>query len=162
MPTDTNRHLSHLVGLFPGRQISPLTTPALAAAAKVSLAARGDASTAWAEVWRAAEWARLRDGAHAYKLLNLWVAGRKVARVPFGDLGRGISPFPFAVIYPQDEHERLLVARLADGQALFDGKVKAGGVELAPTITMRFWADRGTLQYEITNINFGPLPVPGS
>src|SRR5881227_1631884 len=45
---------------------------------------------------------------------NLWVAGRKVARVPFGDLGKGISPFPFAVIYPQDEHERLLVARLAD------------------------------------------------
>src|SRR4051812_2782678 len=75
-PTDTNRHLSHLVGLFPGRQISPLTTPALAAAAKVSLAARGDSSTGWAEVWRAAGWARLRDGAHAYKLLNLWLAGR--------------------------------------------------------------------------------------
>ena len=35
-PNDTHRHLSHLVGLYPGRQISPFTTPKLAAAAKVS------------------------------------------------------------------------------------------------------------------------------
>lgn len=28
--------------------------------------------------------------------------------------GAGISPFPFALAYPQDDHERLLVARLAE------------------------------------------------
>ncbi|HKO69322.1 MAG TPA: FAD-dependent oxidoreductase [Bradyrhizobium sp.] len=44
---------------------------------------------------------------------NLWVAGKKVARGVFGDMGAGLSPFPFALIYPQDEHERLLVARLS-------------------------------------------------
>jgi hypothetical protein len=27
-------------------------------------------------------------------------------------------------------------------------------------VTMRFWADRGSLLYDITNISFGPLPVP--
>ena len=37
-----HRHISHLVGLFPGRQISPLATPDLAKAAAVSLEHRGD------------------------------------------------------------------------------------------------------------------------
>src|SRR4029077_289747 len=43
---------------------------------------------------------------------NLWAAGRKVARAPFGDMGSGLSPFPYALIYPQDEHERFLIERL--------------------------------------------------
>jgi 2-polyprenyl-6-methoxyphenol hydroxylase-like FAD-dependent oxidoreductase len=45
--------------------------------------------------------------------VNLWVAGKRAARVAFGDFGTGLSPFPYAVIFPQDEHERLLVERLA-------------------------------------------------
>jgi len=45
---------------------------------------------------------------------NLWVAGRQVAHAPLGDMGAGISPYPFALIYPQDEHERLLTEHLAD------------------------------------------------
>jgi 2-polyprenyl-6-methoxyphenol hydroxylase-like FAD-dependent oxidoreductase len=45
---------------------------------------------------------------------NLWVAGQQVARAAFGDMGVGISPYPYALIFPQDEHERLLIDRLAD------------------------------------------------
>ena len=45
---------------------------------------------------------------------NFWVSGRKVARFPLGDVGSDLSPFPYAVIYPQDEHERLLIERLAE------------------------------------------------
>ena len=45
--------------------------------------------------------------------LNLWVAGKNVARLFFGDMGTGLSPFPYALIFPQDEHERLLIDRLA-------------------------------------------------
>jgi 2-polyprenyl-6-methoxyphenol hydroxylase-like FAD-dependent oxidoreductase len=45
---------------------------------------------------------------------NLWVAGRQVARAVFGDMGVGISPYPYALVYPQDEHERLLIDRLAE------------------------------------------------
>ena len=44
---------------------------------------------------------------------NLWVHGKKSARAVFGELGEGISPFPFALIFPQDEHEKLLIERLA-------------------------------------------------
>src|SRR6185503_15419061 len=43
---------------------------------------------------------------------NMWVAGRHVARAVLGDMGAGISPFPYLLIYPQDEHERLLIAAL--------------------------------------------------
>jgi 2-polyprenyl-6-methoxyphenol hydroxylase-like FAD-dependent oxidoreductase len=45
---------------------------------------------------------------------NLWVTGKKVARAVFGEMGAGLSPFPYALIYPQDEHERLLIQRLAE------------------------------------------------
>jgi 2-polyprenyl-6-methoxyphenol hydroxylase-like FAD-dependent oxidoreductase len=44
--------------------------------------------------------------------VNMWVGGRKVARAAFADMGAGLSPFPYALIYPQDEHERALIARL--------------------------------------------------
>ena len=69
-PVDTHRHVSHLFALFPGRQISPVRTPALAAAARVTLAARGDAGTGWSMAWKAAYWARLLDGDHAYLMLR--------------------------------------------------------------------------------------------
>jgi 2-polyprenyl-6-methoxyphenol hydroxylase-like FAD-dependent oxidoreductase len=45
--------------------------------------------------------------------VNLWVAGKKSAHIAFGELGANVSPFPYALIFPQDEHERLLIARLA-------------------------------------------------
>ncbi len=45
--------------------------------------------------------------------VNLWVAGRKVAHADFGDMGAGQSPFPYALLFAQDEHERLLIDRLA-------------------------------------------------
>src|SRR5262249_18104296 len=43
---------------------------------------------------------------------NLWVGGAKAARVPLGRMGEGLSPFPYALTYPQDAHERLLIARV--------------------------------------------------
>src|SRR6266852_670372 len=39
---------------------------------------------------------------------NLWVGGAKVARVELARIGEGASPFPFALAYVQDAHERLL------------------------------------------------------
>lgn len=46
--------------------------------------------------------------------VNLWVQGKRAAHAVLGDMGRGISPFAYALIFPQDEHERLLVARLQE------------------------------------------------
>jgi 2-polyprenyl-6-methoxyphenol hydroxylase-like FAD-dependent oxidoreductase len=43
---------------------------------------------------------------------NLWVGGARAARLPLGRMGEGLSPFPYALTYPQDAHERLLIERL--------------------------------------------------
>lgn len=65
-----HRHTSHLFGLHPGGQISPLLTPQFAAAAKKTLEMRGDGGTGWSKAWKINFWARLLDGDHAYLLLR--------------------------------------------------------------------------------------------
>jgi len=74
-PNDKHRHLSHLIAVHPGRQISPKTTPELAEAAKVSMNARGDGATGWSKAWKINIWARLHDANRAYKLLNEQIKG---------------------------------------------------------------------------------------
>ena len=67
---DTNRHVSHLYGLYPSNQISPDATPQLLDAARTSLIHRGDVSTGWSMGWKVNFWARLLDGNHALKLIR--------------------------------------------------------------------------------------------
>ncbi len=54
------------------------------------------------------------DRGHRVPAVNFWVGGKRRASAVFGDLGAGLSPFPFALIFPQDEHERLLIDCLAE------------------------------------------------
>lgn len=63
-----HRHQSHLFGLFPGHQITPYATPALADACRKALEIKGDETTGWSKGWRINLWARLGDGNHAYKM----------------------------------------------------------------------------------------------
>jgi alpha-L-fucosidase 2 len=65
-----HRHVSHLFGLYPGNQISPVNTPDLAAAAKKTLELRGDEGTGWSLAWKINFWARLLDGNHSYKMIR--------------------------------------------------------------------------------------------
>ena len=65
-----HRHMSHLIGLYPDNQISPLTTPLLARAVKRTLELRGDGGTGWSKAWKISMWARLLDGNHAYRMLR--------------------------------------------------------------------------------------------
>ena len=69
-PEMQHRHVSHLYGLYPGRDIDVRRTPALAAAVRRSLEIRGDQATGWATAWRINLWARLGDGNHAYEILK--------------------------------------------------------------------------------------------
>jgi 2-polyprenyl-6-methoxyphenol hydroxylase-like FAD-dependent oxidoreductase len=52
------------------------------------------------------------ERAHKTPAVNLWVKSARAARVPFEDAGAGLTPYPFLQIFPQDQHERLLVERL--------------------------------------------------
>ncbi|MBF0648019.1 glycoside hydrolase family 95 protein [Dysgonomonas sp. GY75] len=69
-PEDQHRHVSHLIGLYPGKAISPILDKKYADAAKKTLETRGDNGTGWSRAWKIACWARLFDGDHAYKLLK--------------------------------------------------------------------------------------------
>ncbi len=68
-PHNKHRHVSNLFALYPGRHISVDTTPELAAAAKVSLQARGNGGTGWSRAWKISFWARLHDGDQAERVL---------------------------------------------------------------------------------------------
>ncbi len=54
----------------------------------------------------------LIDGGVKVPGANFWVQGTKVARLPLDRIGEGLTPFPFALIFPQDAHERVLIERL--------------------------------------------------
>jgi alpha-L-fucosidase 2 len=69
-PDNKHRHVSHLFALHPGNQITVESTPDFAAAAAVSLNARGDEGTGWSLAWKVNFWARLKDGERAYKLFQ--------------------------------------------------------------------------------------------
>lgn len=63
-----HRHQSHLYGLFPGRHISPDSTPQLARACERSLEIKGDNTTGWSTGWRVNLYARLLDADNAYHM----------------------------------------------------------------------------------------------
>src|SRR5712671_5060131 len=49
---------------------------------------------------------------HKVSAVNLWVKGEPAARLPFERIGSDLTPYPFLHIFPQDQHERLLIERL--------------------------------------------------
>lgn len=63
-----HRHQSHLIGLFPGHQITVDGTPELAQACARSLEIKGDKTTGWSTGWRINLWARLRNAQRAYAI----------------------------------------------------------------------------------------------
>ena len=87
-PNDHHRHTSHLFAVYPGTQISAVKTPELAAAAKVSLDARGiDPGSdvrEWSFAWRTSLYARLRDAGNAHKMLQQLFSARNTCANLFG------------------------------------------------------------------------------
>ncbi|MET3666560.1 glycoside hydrolase family 95 protein [Caulobacter sp. 1776] len=68
-----HRHISQLLGVYPGRLITS-DTPAWRDAAKVSLRGRGSVGgTGWAQAERMLTWARLGDGDTAYYFYRYWL-----------------------------------------------------------------------------------------
>lgn len=86
-----HRHVSHLFGLHPGRQISPISTPKFAEAAKKTLQIRGDSGTGWSKSWKINFWARLLDGDHAHLLLRQLLTSTQATGTNMSD-GGGTYP----------------------------------------------------------------------
>jgi 2-polyprenyl-6-methoxyphenol hydroxylase-like FAD-dependent oxidoreductase len=49
---------------------------------------------------------------HKIQATNVWSEGSHRGRIPIGDIGSGLTPYPFIHILSQDQHERLLEDRL--------------------------------------------------
>jgi alpha-L-fucosidase 2 len=83
-----HRHLSHMYAVFPGSEISPLTTPQLSVAAKKALSLRAKTNGSWGFAWKAACWARLYEGDSAMKTLQYQLRHvDPVATTPVNNLG---------------------------------------------------------------------------
>jgi len=72
--------------------------------------------------------------------IHLREHGEDIARVAFADIGAGLSPYPFVLAFPQDDHERFLVEQL-----------KAEGVDVEwntdlESFTQDEWGVRATLE----------------
>jgi 2-polyprenyl-6-methoxyphenol hydroxylase-like FAD-dependent oxidoreductase len=75
---------------------------------------------------------------------NLWTAGTSAAHVVFGDIGAGLSPYPFPLIFPQDEHEQLLIAHLAELGLDVERRTEFVGLEDADRVHARLKRHDGT------------------
>jgi alpha-L-fucosidase 2 len=77
-PEPGHRHLSHLFGVYPGDEVTPRSSPLLAAAARRSLERRlanGGGGPGWSRAWVAGLWARLLDGHLAWESLRALLEG---------------------------------------------------------------------------------------
>src|ERR1044072_382760 len=45
---------------------------------------------------------------------NMWANGRAMARIPVGEIGKNLSPFPFILMLGQDDNERIMGAKLQE------------------------------------------------
>lgn len=66
-----HRHVSHLWGVHPGKEINWEDNPELMKAAMQSLEYRGDDGTGWSLAWKINFWARFKNAERAYKMVEL-------------------------------------------------------------------------------------------
>lgn len=157
----THRHLSHMLGVFPGDLISVETPQYLEAAIK-SMNLRTDTSTGWGMGQRINTWARLGDGNRAHKLItdlfkngiykNLWDA-----HPPFqidGNFGytSGVAEM---LLQSNMGYINILPAlpdKWADGS--YDGLVAQGNFEVAVD-----WTNKKATNIELLSNNGGDAVV---
>jgi len=138
----THRHLSPLIGLFPGDRIRPDgASPAdVLSGATAILAARGMSGYGWANAWRSLCWARLKDAGKAYQLVV-----RNLTPSVNGGNGTAMNLFD---VYEVDQGRGIfqIDANFGTPSAIIEMLVysRPGHVELLPALPAA-WAVSGSV-----------------
>ncbi|SEG76902.1 alpha-L-fucosidase 2 [Actinacidiphila yanglinensis] len=138
---DQHRHLSPLIGFFPGDRITLDSSPAdLVTAVRTLLTARGMNSYGWANAWRALCWARLHDAEKAYQLVTT-----NLRPSTSNSNGSALNLFD---IYQVEENRSIfqIDANFGTPSAMVEMLVysRPGRIELLPALPAA-WADSGSI-----------------
>lgn len=151
-----HRHVSNLIGLYPGTLINS-NTPAWLDAAKVTLNNRGDLSTGWSMAHKLNLWARTKSGDRAYDLYqdilktatlnNLWTNCIAVLRSPYmidANLGSTAGVGEMLLQSHEGFIEPLAALPQAWSNGSYSGLLARGNFEVSAT-----WQDGAASKFEI-------------
>ena len=78
---------------------------------------------------------------------NMWSRGKPRARIPIGEMGKSLSPFPFVLMLGQDDNERIMGERLRDWRLAVQWSTELLSFEQAPDrVTATLKQPDGTLR----------------
>jgi len=63
---------------------------------------------------------------------NMWANGKRKGRIPLGDSGKNVSPYPYILILGQDDNERIMGERLRDWGVSVTWNTALTGIEQKP------------------------------
>lgn len=160
-----HRHVSHLIGVFPGSSISLARTPELARAARKSLELRGmsgDNRRSWTWPWRTALWARLGEPEKAYEMVQGYISYNLLDNL-FGNHPPMQMDGPFGITGALCEmllqsHAGRIELLPALPSAWKDGAVRGIRARGAITVDME-WKDGLVTRYCLTSVQVKPKAV---
>jgi alpha-L-fucosidase 2 len=65
-----HRHIAHMFGVYPGRQLTEMKNRKFYDAARNALERRGDGGTGWSLAWKVGLWARFGDGNRSLRFIS--------------------------------------------------------------------------------------------